>query len=353
MYEDAYYRYGSGRYSGYDRWTSTGNHVEPTTYKRRGGSFSPVPVRSPFTGGYYNFVDIPNLSYLMDADANTFPFARNKAWSALVRRVRGETVSLGEDLAEAKESAGMIKDRFLKMGSLAEKFRQCKSLEDFNRLFGPKPKGHRKPDKPAKDLADLWLEYSFGWSPLLSDVFNASKAMAHKPKEKQYHGIGTEDISLRDGTSLNVEIQGTAYVRQGGKVTLTNPNWFALQQLGLANPALVGWEIIPYSFLVDWVADVGSFLGSWTDFLGVDVSHAYTTVFWKGRAWVRFDFPLNTVQQGPVYYMLRDAGLSRPLPNLDILMNIGQSAKRAANAAALLVQRLTSLQGVRPPKGVK
>jgi hypothetical protein len=56
-----------------------------------------------------------------------------------------------------------------------------------------------------------------------------------------------------------------------------------LAQTGIDNPALLAWELLPYSFVVDWFLPVGNYLQSLTDFAGftfVDGWVSYKTEQW-------------------------------------------------------------------------
>jgi len=45
----------------------------------------------------------------------------------------------------------------------------------------------------------------------------------------------------------------------------------AAQQAGLTNPALVAWELVPYSFVFDWVCSVGDWLTALTALNGLTI----------------------------------------------------------------------------------
>lgn len=46
-----------------------------------------------------------------------------------------------------------------------------------------------------------------------------------------------------------------------------------MQGLGLANPLKTIWEVIPFSWFVDWFTNIGKVLGQVTDFLGLQVKN--------------------------------------------------------------------------------
>lgn len=155
-------------------------------------------------------------------------------------------------------------------------------------------------------------------------------------------GRGGESYHYQDGHGT--KFTGFMVVRIGAEVTISNPNEYALQQLGLANPATVLWEIVPWSFMVDWVFDVGTSLSAFTDLMGCSVSHPFTTVFGKadGSWGYRNSWGPQSVDiPGRVVAMSRRPELPLILPNISVRANIGSSLKRAANAASLLGQILT------------
>jgi hypothetical protein len=51
---------------------------------------------------------------------------------------------------------------------------------------------------------------------------------------------------------------------------LSNPSLAQLNGTGLLNPALLYWELMPYSFVVDWFIPVGDVLASLTAGLGLE-----------------------------------------------------------------------------------
>ena len=56
-------------------------------------------------------------------------------------------------------------------------------------------------------------------------------------------------------------------------MVISSPNSLKANQLGLVNPASVAWELIPFSFLVDWFLPVGKFLESYTDTVGMQLDN--------------------------------------------------------------------------------
>ncbi len=136
-----------------------------------------------------------------------------------------------------------------------------------------------------KKLHKSWLEYKYGWMPLLMDVrgsaeFFAQQVMTRKPRftVTASDSVTQTDSFVRnngklggagaDWLSHNVLIrQGTTKVKL--ECELSDPHYSELQQLGLTNPLLVAWELVPYSFVFDWFIQVGDYLTALSAFHGV------------------------------------------------------------------------------------
>ena len=78
------------------------------------------------------------------------------------------------------------------------------------------------------------------------------------------------NLPIVSGATLKVD---TKYVAKGLVALyykLRSPGVALLSQLGLINPALIAWERVPYSFVVDWFVPVSSWLNSLTAASGYD-----------------------------------------------------------------------------------
>lgn len=334
----------STRYSGYEQLGTQGDGYLPTAYKCRRGKFEPAP-RLP-NGAYQPVVDVPNMAVftaLYNNGSDAYPAARNKAWSAMVKSVRSNPAALGVALAEWPKTCIMVANRATRLYNSYRDLRQGHFRSFLKDLGIPPKRSHRNWITTRTNQASgLFLEYSFGWKPAVQDIYAGVHTLGQPLPGGSCSGSGRQSLSSVTGTSNQMTFVGTAYVKQGGIFTVSNPNTFALQQLGLANPAQIAWELVPFSFLVDWVFDVGTFLGGFTDLLGCSVTGTYNTAFIKGRGTARW------IQSGVPYYnrgiasgVNRRKGLSKPVPNFAFTANIGSSLNRAANAVSLLGQILT------------
>jgi len=172
------------------------------------------------------------------------------------------------------------------------------------------PKRHR--DRLA---SDTWLEYSFGWAPLISDVQDGAKA-ASRIANDFHRSIMVKARS--NFTKSNAGVLGTIGVSQSGleyrpicvdtfsadvtylaEIGLTVHNFpQSLVDLGLAPWSVVPavWEAIPWSFMVDYFLNVGSMLTAlnfpssqirWCNFSERQGSYRRINGMWVNEAWAK------------------------------------------------------------------
>jgi hypothetical protein len=61
-------------------------------------------------------------------------------------------------------------------------------------------------------------------------------------------------------------------------------------ELGLTNPAILAWELIPFSFVADWFIPIGSWLEAQTALLGITLSDSSITRTEKYQYTVRGNY---------------------------------------------------------------
>lgn len=147
------------------------------------------------------------------------------------------------------------------------------------RKLRPKPNGDgvilMSLKRGAKFFGNNYLEFHFGWEPLMKDI-EASVDLFTNPLRVPYGNrvIGRGSYAY---TQPRTAINWTSYtfvshVAIRATVKLDNLNAYRLEQLGLLNPAVLAWEVIPFSFVVDWFVNIGDFLSSFTDFIGLSLT---------------------------------------------------------------------------------
>lgn len=255
-----------------------------------------------------------------------------------------DKAQMGVFLAELEQAAGMIATRGLQLLQL------IKAVRSLN--FGDVASIIRKRVsddilKP-KGFANTWLELNFGWLPMIHDIHSAVDVLQNPIKSVKPTGRGFGGSYNETQISGSLPNEGAktvwsadVFAKVGAEVTISNPNLFLANNLGLINPFSVGWELIPFSFVVDWFIPVEAFLSYGSDLYGLSVTNAWNTLFTKGSV---YDYQKSIIlgRSGERWvtgaYLVRALGL--PGPQLFVRPFKIPSWRRAGNAISLVVQAL-------------
>lgn len=253
----------------------------------------------PFTGGFANVntgknpIDISVQPTLID---DHYSLERNQATNIARAKFLGkldEMAELAVNLAERKQSINMIaaRGRQLLGAALALKRGGPVALAEALRLrINPKVRKDQKRWSRSRQFSRYWLEYHFGWSPLVHDIFTGVDLLQTPFAQGRFHAFSSR-VSLAKGRVSNYydgnttdewwDQSGWIRAKVGGTVFVTNPNLYLADRLGLTNPATVAWELVPMSFVVDWFVNVGDFLRSFSELHGVTFIDPYYS--WKAE----------------------------------------------------------------------
>lgn len=179
-------------------------------------------------------------------------------------------------LGELRETLRMIRNPALGLRNILNSY--------YSDLKAQKKK---RPKQWKKNLSGTWLEYSFGMVPLINDIADAAKAynrLSEEPKFVPVSGFGREDKAVPSRTEVNspaYTLAGSAY----GPALLVDKTSIdtakckfrgyvrrdihstpagAVQLLGFDPWQFVpaAWELMPWSFLIDYFSNIGDVLES-------------------------------------------------------------------------------------------
>lgn len=223
-----------------------------------------------------NIVDIfPGLN------SDAMDTVTQEALQSFLGKINSTKLNIAQIFAERQQTVDLIATNVGRIAGLYSDLRHGRNPFT-NRSSKPLKRG-------SKDLANRWLEYSYGWVPLVQDVYDAIELQSlHPPsglvKSKKSRYITKVFHSVPKGNPYeNMESFSTETRTRGctctirARVTLDNPNLTFATSTGLTNPALLAWELLPYSFVVDWFLPVGNWLEMQTALLGVTLTDVSTT----------------------------------------------------------------------------
>lgn len=225
-----------------------------------------------------------NLAYQQSGFAAAMAGYQDRMVLELLGKISDQKANLAMAYAEAHKTSEQILGTARRVSDAYRHFKRgnlSAVAKTLNIPYFPKRNG--------LGVHKTWLEYKYGWMPLLMDVKGTAELFAQ-------HVVGRPlrfSVQKRQTVSFNWS-EMTPYTAWGGGLTahyfryltgtynlrckieceVTNPHSSALQQMGLTNPALLAWELIPFSFVFDWFISVGDYLKGLSSLHGISVRRA-------------------------------------------------------------------------------
>jgi len=140
----------------------------------------------------------------------------------------------------------------------------------------------------SKAIANGWLELQYGWLPAVGDVYGYAQHLQKMLKGRspnrmvRVKGSTVESTSeqVRDGNRVTTYEGSSRYdVTVRMRYTRSSHGFTELSALGITNPAAIAWELTKWSFLYDWVVQMGNWINSLDATLGYEFREASMTRF--------------------------------------------------------------------------
>lgn len=230
-----------------------------------------------FNGSYSPVHGVAQESVDTHALSRTLLFtssAHSKARSKVIGNIQRLKSNVAQNIAEYRQVSNMFDTN---VGRITSAYRALRhgDVKGFSRNI-PLRKRHersllkRGPLDVRRNAPTIWLETQYGWLPLLGDVYTGITNF-YKRVEEGYvmraRGSGVETI-VSSGSWVNDpgivrhrDITGKkVYCQYIIEYEVDFARLANMQSWGLTNPALLAWELVPYSFVVDWFLPVGDWL---------------------------------------------------------------------------------------------
>ncbi len=251
------------------------------------GSSAPVRSDWPFPNGvplsrgdaYFNYY----FNWIFtDEGWSDYASLKNEAFLKALLKASDAKTNISVALAEASKTSSTILDRASRTFKAYRAFRKGRLKEVADELGISRRNVHK-----------TWLEYKYGWMPLLMDVkqsaeFFAQQALGGRPpsfvvvgkasRKGNWNREYTMGFTPIVGQKQRATLQGEQVVRVKLWLEIDNPQFQQLSQLGVTNPLLYAWEVIPFSFVFDWFCSVGDYLQGLTALHGITVKRS----MWDG-----------------------------------------------------------------------
>lgn len=264
-------------------------------------------------------------------------------------------VNAGAELGESRETLRMLADKAL---TAAAAFKAIKS-KDMNGL--KKALGIRDRKDFAGNVGEAIgkrrLEFEYGWKPLImstADLVDKFHKGLKRPQVLSARSVHKDSypVTLELANKNRVlSVSGSSDRLHICKIFASPKGEYldALGQLGVTNPLGVMWELMPYSFVIDWFIPVGDILEAASLTHSMNCLGGYRAV-WQQQSTSSTELfehevwgPDGTVHGSRAIttfkskgYVRQAYGLSFPWPKLISRSALG--GNQLFNAAALLRQ---------------
>lgn len=190
------------------------------------------------------------------------------SWTSLENKVRSKIRSDYMNLAQSMAEYRQTVDLFVDYSSRFIKIARGLVRRDPSVLFPRR--------QWSKAAASNWLQFQYGVIPLMSDIEGGVNALYARTLLPLYRTgrvslrASSDKTSVLDAFYLGRKIgQAHKYSRADSFQMINyrcqfnlNETASTISRLGLSNPAVLAWELIPFSFVVDWFVNVGDCLQS-------------------------------------------------------------------------------------------
>lgn len=308
----------------------------------------------------YESDTVPNL--LNGYQAYTYQ-APQPVWTAndtinLIGKLRERSQQTGFNggnfLGELPQTVGLLGGKVgLLAGALAAVANGVKKPHQKYRK-GRRVPPRKEPPKGDSLIANSLLEFEFGVLPLINDVYDLAKIAAGQNVRRTRVRARVSKPTLKiTSTQPGVQLHGSTKLSKQIVMVLEQsdtPSFW--EQFGLADPATVAWELLPWSFVVDWALPIGKFIEAQSFALrarGTFVTTTFSRQEWSGTASGKAGLYPNVMRYTSVLddyclsvSVLREVSttLAVPLPSLKSNLLGGKPLDRLAEALSLLQQSL-------------
>lgn len=236
---------------------------------------------------------------LKGTDSSATSSARTKAIANFLERIKDSKFNGAQAFAEAAQVQKMIGNFAVTTAKVLTSLRRgdlvsagtavgltigARAATRYRRLH----KGLKSRDDIDAMLANGVLTVQYGIRPLISDVIGAAELYAQKRCHEVVNNCKSGatyefsdtwskyDESAKRTQSARYSVRAT--VNYGCTFAKGSETLHTMAQLGLTNPLLLSWELMPWSFVIDWVLPVGDYLASIDATLGLSFVDGYESV---------------------------------------------------------------------------
>lgn len=253
----------------------------------------------------------------------------------LALRIKDQVSNLNVTIPELGKTTDMFVKTSNDIQNYFHRLRHGRLLSEFIRdMKNPR-------DPRTRQLSRHWLELQMGWIPTLMDIHGLSTALYRKAREGWiFAKVSQTENRVVETRNINYKtllIRATVEERLTARYRVATSGLKALSEVGLTNPALAAWELVPYSFVFDYMIGIGDWLSAFDALTGVESFSFYrgSKTMIEVNAMGPSSFSEHTYAISKLTELTRgnlEVNLPIELPRVDVSDNL----KKIAHSVALL-----------------
>lgn len=250
-------------------------------------SLAPFAIKPIFDGTVYVVTD-SNLKTQADVQA--------------LNKLGDQKAQVGADLAQAKLSWNLLADTTIPLWQTLKELKHGR-FDTARRIL---QRAARGPLPAIRHQADWYLAWKFGWDPLLRDAYGvyqvAQEAMKPAMLLEAESGV-YDDVTQSDLLSPGGTLRQNGWARRNHRTKI----WASVSdsllrnasKVGLTDPAGIAWEILPWSFVIDWGLPIGNCLQAANATYGLTFVGGIRSVWAEGETRSTYVPPGSYVEDSP------------------------------------------------------
>lgn len=198
---------------------------------------------------------------------------RNEAVTKALEDIADQKANIAENLATFRQTLQLLKGPGWSLVNSIKNFRR--DLDRDKHFLWHTIRDLRRGGIPEW-FAEKYIAYVYGWRPLMQDIYGImemAKGQSSRPLLLTGEGVSNQQVQTRTATYANVsnkcittlgpcdeKVKVSCQIH--GRIDPDHAGLRSVNQLGLLNPASLAWELVKWSFVIDWFIPIGSVLNA-------------------------------------------------------------------------------------------
>lgn len=193
-----------------------------------------------------------------------------------------------------------------------------------------------------------WLQVHYGWAPLAADIAAGMEILRTGKGRQTAHAVRNVKESYKPRSwsttygSASVSGRRSCGALVRADVLVDDTSLAYADSVGLVNPFQLGWELLPFSFVIDWLIPIGNALAALSASVGLTLRGISTTQYAHcdlEYVWSLYKDPQGTMPSSRVQGLstYRTVSFFWPFPKVYIKSPYHTSTTRLVTAISLLL----------------